>query len=277
MPALAAGFMRGESPPARLRDAFVLLAEGTRHNVPDPPPAVARPLSDEPTVPSSGEERHDADETRKAARPYSIVIGVLFLIGAVVAGLNALSNRPGGIGGLEAGKPLPRFAAPAATGSLAGDANINQDDANAGGKRQTPACQVPGPRSEVIRICDFFDRPLVLVAWFTRGCGACEPQLDTVERVRKRFPMVGFVGLDIGESRAKAAQRVAKKGWHFPMAVDPDGAVSGLYRIGGGPLMVFAYPGGIAMRTAFGELKEQALVAHVRALLEGSRRRGLEP
>src|SRR5207249_644334 len=234
-------------------------AEGTKHNVPDPRLAVT--LSGDPTAPSSGEEdRHGVDEIRRAARPYSIVVGLLFLIGATVAGLNALSNRPSGIGGLEAGKPLPRFAAPAATGSLDGDANINQDDTNASGDSRTPACKVPGPRSEVIRICDFFDRPLVLVAWFTRGCGACESQLDSVERVRKRSPGVAFVGLDIGQSRAKAARKVAENGWSFPMAVAPDGAVSGLYRIGGGPLTVFAYPGGIAMSTAFGQLDDRELV-----------------
>jgi peroxiredoxin len=229
-------------------------------------------------MPSSGEEdRQGVEEIKRAARPYSIVIGLLFLIGATIAGLNALSNRPSGIGGLSAGKPLPRFAAPAATGHLDGDANINQDDTDASGDRRTPACEVPGPRSEVIRICDFFDRPLVLVAWFTRGCGACEPQLDTVEKVRKRFPGVAFIGLDIGQSRVKAARKVTEKGWHFPMAVDPDGAVSGLYRIGGGPLTVFAYPGGIAMGTAFGELHEPELVARIRGLLDASRRRGLEP
>jgi hypothetical protein len=95
--------------------------------------------------------------------------------------------------------------------------------------------------------------------------------------VRKRFPKVAFVGLDIGQSRARAARKVAQKGWRFPMAVDPDGAVSGLYRIGGGPLTVFAYPGGITMKTAFGELDDRALVTQVRLLLQASSRRGVRP
>ena len=43
------------------------------------------------------------------------------------------------------------------------------------------------------------------------------------------------------------------------MAVDRDGAVSGLYGVGVGPTTFFAYPGGIAMGTAFGELDEQEL------------------
>jgi thiol-disulfide isomerase/thioredoxin len=236
-------------------------------------------VSDEQRDPSPPEHRgEDAEaDIRRAARPYTVVVGILFLVGALVAGLNALSNRPPGTSGLEAGDPLPRFAAPAATGSLAGDANINQDDTDSAGDRQTPACEVPGPAREVVRICDFFDRPLVMIAWFTRGCGTCRRQLDTVERVRKRFPHVAFVGLDVADSRPNAEREVRQHGWHFPMAVDPDGAVSALYRIAVGPLSFFAYPGGTAMETAVGELDERELTARVSRLVNSSRRRGLLP
>jgi hypothetical protein len=234
-------------------------------------------VSDEQRNRSGAEEHGDTEEDiRRAARPYTVVVGLLFLIAVVIAGLNSLSNRPPGAGGgLENGDPLPRFAAPAATGSLDGDANINQDDTDSDGDRQTPACQVRGRASEVIRICDYFDRPLVMVAWFTRGCGTCGRQLDTVERVRKRFPSVAFIGLDVADSRTNAEREVRKHGWRFPMAVDPDGAVSALYRVAVGPLSFFAYPGGTAMGTAVGELDERELTVRVRRLLESSRRRGL--
>jgi hypothetical protein len=216
-------------------------------------------------------------DVKRAARPYTIVVGGLFLIFVIIAGVNSLSNRSGGPGGLTEGQPLPRFAAPEATGGEDGDANIFQDDVDVNGRRRTAACQVPGSARDVVRICDYFDRPLVLVAWFTRGCGTCERQLDTVEKVRRRFPSVAFVGLDIAESKQKSARRVRENGWRFPMAVDPDGAVSGLYHVGGGPLSFFAYPGGITMGTAFGELDERELVARVRDLLSASERRGLWP
>jgi thiol-disulfide isomerase/thioredoxin len=236
----------------------------------------------EPTQPSpeEPEDSHEGpDDSRRelvrAARPYSIVVGILFLGAITFAGLNALDNRRPGLGGLEAGEPLPRFAAPSATGSLDGDANINQDNRDRDGDHQTPACDVSGPRSDVVRICDYFHRPLVLVAWFTRGCGSCRSQLDTVERVRRRFPQVAFVGLDIADSKANARREVLEHGWRFPMALDRDGAVGGLYRVGGGPTTFFAYPGGISMETRFGELDQQELVARVRRLLRFSRRRGL--
>jgi AhpC/TSA family len=233
-------------------------------------------MSIDPFEPPSGEASKPA-ETKKAARPYSIAVGVLFLIGALIAGLNSLSNQKGGTGGLENWQPLPRFAAPTATGRLDGDANINQDDSDAAGKARTPACDVSGSPGDVIRICDFFDRPLVIVAWFPRGCDTCKSQLDTVERVRKRFPNVGFVGLDVAGSKSDARRRARSNGWRFPMAVDRDGAVSGLYRVGVGPMTFFAYPGGIAMETAFGELDEQALVTRIRRLLADSRRLELLP
>jgi AhpC/TSA family protein len=231
---------------------------------------------EDPELPGSQEEPDDSrQELGRAARPYSIVVGILFLAAITYAGINALENRAPGLGGLEAGEPLPRFAAPSATGRLDGDANINQDNRDRDGDPQTPACDVPGPRSDVVRICDYFDRPLVMVAWFTRGCGTCRRQLDTVERVRGRFPAVAFIGLDIADSKSNARSEVLENGWRFPMALDRDGAVGGLYRVGGGPTTFFAYPGGISMGTKFGDLDQRELEARVRRLLRSSRRRGL--
>jgi thiol-disulfide isomerase/thioredoxin len=222
-------------------------------------------------------ETDSSEDGKKAARPYSVVVGLLFLIAVLVAGINSISNSGRAVEGLDDWTPLPRFAAPSATGSLDGDANVNRDDRSASGKRRTPACEVRGSRRDVIRICDFFHRPLVMVAWFTRGCGTCRRQLETVEGVRKRYPAVQFIGLDIADSLENAREEVIDHGWRFPMAVDRDGAVSGLYGVGVGPTSFFAYPGGIAMETVFGELDRQELELRLRRLLRSSRRLGLLP
>jgi hypothetical protein len=208
-----------------------------------------------------GDGSGDAEQSKWAGRPYSIVVGVLFLAIAVFAGINALSNKTPGAGGLPDGSNLPRFAAPSATGRLDGDANVSQ-------KR---ACGVKG--RDVVRICDFFDRPLVITAWFSRCGGHCEPQLDRVERVRSQFPGVAFVGLDIRDSLDKARKAVVEHDWRFPMAVDRDGAVGALYSVGIGPTTFFAYPGGVLMGKALGELEENALTARIRALVRASRKR----
>ena len=207
------------------------------------------------------EREAEAEKARSAARPYSIAVGVLFLGLIVFAGINALTTDNPGPVGLEEGRRLPAFAAPSAAGQLEGDSNVNQRE----------ACKVR--LRDAIRICDYFDRPLVLVAWFSKCGGHCEPVLDAVERVRGRFPEVGFVGVDIRNSLDEARESVEKNGWGFPMAVDRDGAVGLLYSVGVGPTTFFAYPGGVLASKALGELTEEELVQRVSRLQEVSRKR----
>jgi peroxiredoxin len=200
----------------------------------------------------------DAGAARRAARPYSIAVGVLFLGALIFAGLNTLNSKPIG---LAAGDHLPRFAAPSATGTVNKDANVSQKE----------ACNVPV--HDAVRICDYFDRPLVLVVWFTKGCNTCRRQLDAIQAAQSRFPAVAFVGLDVRDSLENAGKEVRKHGWRFPMALDRDGAVSGLYGVGGGPTIFFAYPKGVLMSKTLGELDDAALARKVEALVAGSRKR----
>jgi hypothetical protein len=207
------------------------------------------------------EREAEAEKARSAARPYSVVVGVLFLGLIIYAGVNTLTtDNPGPIG-LDAGQRMPRFAAPSATGRLDGDSNVNQDE----------ACKIR--ERDAIRICDYFDRPLVLVAWFSKCGGHCEPVLDAVERVRRRFPEVAFVGVDIRNSLDEARESVEKNGWGFPMAVDRDGAVGLLYSVGVGPTTFFAYTGGVLAGKAIGELTEAELTERVTTLQRASRKR----
>ncbi len=203
----------------------------------------------------------DAERARGAARPYSIAVGILFLGLIVFAGINALTNDSPGPIGLEEGRQLPKFAAPSATGGLDGDANVDAEK----------ACSLR--ERDAIRICDYFDAPLVLVAWFSRCGGHCEPMLDAVERIRGRFPDINFVGLDVRDSKEEARKVVERRGWGFPMAVDRDGAVGLLYSVGVGPTTFFAYPGGVLAGKALGELSEEQLTDRVRRLEQTSRKR----
>jgi hypothetical protein len=217
------------------------------------------------------DERSDeTEDAKRATRPYSAVVGVLFLIVIGVTTINLLNNNSSGPGGLGDGEKLPRFAAPSATGSLDGDANVFQNRKEAG-KDHVPACDVKAPGA--IRICDYFDRPLVLTAWFSKCGGHCVPQLDRVERIRTRFPNVAFVGLDIRDSKGKSRKAVLEHGWRFPMAVDRDGAVGARYAVGIGPTTFFAYPGGVLMSKAIGELDEPDLIARVNQLVRASIKR----
>jgi peroxiredoxin len=204
------------------------------------------------------------DDVRRAVRPYAVAIGVLFLAVIVFVSVNTISNRPIG---LQAGARAPRFAAPSATGTINRDANVDPKK----------ACGVRG--KDVVNICDYFDRPLVLTAWFSRCGGHCEPQLDRVQRIRRRFPEVAFVGLDVRDSLDKARRTVLEHGWTFPMALDRDGAVSALYGVVVGPTTFFIYPrdrpdrAGVLREVVRHELTEAALGAHIAALERASRER----
>src|SRR5204862_252509 len=63
-----------------------------------------------------------AENIRRAARPYAVVVGVLFLAVIVFVSVNTISNKPIG---LDAGDPAPKFAAPSATGTVDKDANVD--------------------------------------------------------------------------------------------------------------------------------------------------------
>jgi peroxiredoxin len=112
-----------------------------------------------------------------------------------------------------------------------------------------------------------------MVTWFTKGCDTCRRQLDTLDAVKRRFPAVGFVGLDIKDSLDNARTEVRKHGWSFPMALDRDGAVSGLYGVVVGPTTFLAYPGGILRSKVLGELDQTQLTRRVEALVKASRER----
>ena len=218
------------------------------------------------------DREREAAEARRAARPYSIAVGVVFLAVILFAGINAVRNSGEAVLGPETGDRVPLFAAPTATGAIDKDANIDQGKV-VDGKRRDSACEVEGARRDVLRICDYFDRPVVMVFWFKRGCGTCRPQLDAVERVRKRVPGVHFIGVDVRDSKDNARKEVLEHGWRFPMAFDRDGAVSQIYGIGGGPTIVFTYPGGITTDVQLGDLDDRELERRARRLLAESRKR----
>ena len=218
------------------------------------------------------DREREAEEARRAARPYSIAVGVVFLGVILFAGINAVRNSGEAVLGPEKGRRVPLFAAPTPTGQLDGDANIDQGKV-VNGRRRDSACDIAGSRRDVVRICDYFDRPLAIVFWFKRGCGTCRPQLDTVERIRKRVPGVHFIGIDVRTSKDNARKEVLEHGWRFPMGYDRDGAVSQLYGIGGGPTIIFAYPDGITMDVQLGELDDRELERRARELLAASRKR----
>jgi hypothetical protein len=209
---------------------------------------------------------------------YSVVVGLLFAAVIAIALINTIGKKDEGTLGLDklpARWPLPEFAVPRAAGSLEGDANVAQDDCETSqtpcppGARRPPACRIP--TAGAIRVCELFDRPLVLSFWFTRGGGTCVQQQDAVSRVYERYRgRVSFLSLDVRDDRDTVRDLIRSHRWRMPVGYDRDGAVAALYRIGLCPTFAYAYPGGTLQDASVGELTAAQLEAHVHALLRAT-------
>ncbi|HEX3735591.1 MAG TPA: TlpA disulfide reductase family protein [Solirubrobacterales bacterium] len=211
---------------------------------------------------------------------YSIIVGLFFLAIVLIATIHTLSGGGEGEGTLgldrqEPSWPLPEFAVPAAAGQLEGDANVAQDDCESSAvpcpadARREPACRIS--TAEAIRVCDLFDRPLVISFWFTKG-GDCADEQDIVESVYERYrDRVNFLSLDVRDGRETVRELIRQHGWKMPVGYDRDGAVASLYKIGGCPTYAYAYPGGTLQSASIGDLTVGQLSARVRQLLSASR------
>jgi len=209
---------------------------------------------------------------------YSLAAGLIFAAVIVVAVVHTIESKDEGTLGLdklEGRWPLPEFAVPDAAGQLEGDANVAQDDcASSGtpcpaGDRRPPACRVRVRGA--LRACDFFDEPLVISFWFSRG-GNCVGQQDVVSRVYGRYRgRVGFLSIDVRDDRGAVRDLIRERGWRMPVGYDRDGAVAALYRVGGCPTFAYVYPGGTLQDASIGELTAPQLKAHVESLLRATR------
>src|SRR3954452_4104662 len=204
---------------------------------------------------------------------------MVFIALIAVAGINTIRTKDKGVLGAtnEGDAPLAQFAVPDARSGVGGDANIAQDDCDSAripcpsGSRRTPACRVSVQGA--IRVCDLFDRPLVLSFWFTRG-GDCEDQEDVFERAYRRFsPRVNFLAVDVRDPDSEVKKLIAERHWTHPIGLDRDGALSNLYRVGGSPPFVYAYPGGILQATSIGQLDDQRFFSKVDTLIAASKQR----
>jgi thiol-disulfide isomerase/thioredoxin len=192
--------------------------------------------------------------SKSPGRRYSTFVGIAFLVLIIVATLNTIRTQNGGtLGGNEdeRGVPLSEFAVPDALppGPLDKDANIAQDDCSTSENpcpadaRRESACQIASEGA--IRVCDLFNRPLVLSFWFTRGAD-CLPTQDVLDRLSRRYHgRVNFLSIDVRDDPGDVRSIAQEHGWTMPVGYDRDGAVSDLYRVGGCPTVAFAFPGGV--------------------------------
>ena len=231
----------------------------------------------------------DTDGSSSKRRPssrYSAFVGLAFLALIVIAAINTFESNEGGVLGADetqVGEPVPEFAVPELIGGEDADANVYQDDCESSevpcpaDEQRTPACEVDVPN--VIRICDLFDRPLVLSFWFSTPA-ECPPTQDVVDNAARRYGgRVNFLSLAVRGDREELADIVAERDWELPVGWDRDGAVSNLYRVGVCPTVAFVLPGGILSEARVGsdELDQRQLDVAIERLVRESRRNAEAP
>lgn len=211
---------------------------------------------------------------------YSLFVGIAFVVLIAVALVNLIGTEESGILGAaaqEEGLALAEFAVPDARGTSDADANVFQDDCESSrnpcpeDQVRVPACEIEA--EDAIRVCDLFDRPLALSFWFTRG-GDCLPSQDAFDRVAERYAeRVNFLSVNVRDDREAVTSIIEERGWNVPVGLDPDGAVSNLYRVGVCPTLAFAYPGGVLHRAVNGTYDEAEIEGLLDELIAASRRR----
>ena len=231
----------------------------------------------EPESPPKGGRSRLAGQSSR----YSAFVGLAFVALIIVAVINASQTGEGSILGTEEvrGEPLAQFAVPDIRGDLDGDANVSQDDCETSNnpcpadEQRTPACEIDSEGA--IRVCDLFDRPLVISFWFTRGA-ECVGDQDGFDEVARDYEgRVNFLSLDIRDDRGTVEEIVSGHDWTVPVGWDRDGAVSNIYRIGVCPTVAFAFPGGIFQSAEIGDdaLDPENLSERVDELIADSRDR----
>lgn len=228
-----------------------------------------------------GEEREEGAPREPGAR-YPIIVGIAFVALVVYATIHAIENDEGSLLGADAdprGLALAEFAVPDARSGLDKDANIFQDDCASSenpcpeGDQRVPACRIEVEGA--LRVCDFFDLPLAISFWFTRGAD-CLPQQDSFDEVARRYRgRVNFLSINVRDDIAEVQEIIEERGWTVPVGWDRDGAVSNVYRVGVCPTLALAYPGGILQEAQIGSdpFTEAELIESLDRLIAESERR----
>jgi hypothetical protein len=205
---------------------------------------------------------------------YGRWVGVLALVILALITLNTILTPSNGLAGLAPGVRMPPFAVPLATGNLQGDANIatRPNDGSAG---RRPACTVRGPR--ILNVCELYEQGPVVLALFVDE-GACTGILGELQALVASFPGVRFAGVSIKGERAQLRALVRSRRLSFPIGIDSDGVLPGLYKQASCPQVTFAYPGGVVQSRALLVQPSLAVLrARVSELVAGAAARGWRP
>jgi hypothetical protein len=182
------------------------------------------------------------------------IVGVAAVLALAYITFNTLGTDAPGSRGVPKGEKLPPFAVPLALSSLDGDAQVDP----------AKACRVRGPR--VLNSCQLAERGPVAIAFFATKSQRCERQIDVIDRVRRRFPEIGFAAVSVRGDRDEVRRQARRRGWGLPVGYDHDGAVANAYAVAICPTITFVARNGRVVSTSFSLLGEAALVKRLEAI-----------
>jgi len=191
----------------------------------------------------SAAERTPAPRGAPRYGRYVVVLAIVVLLAITV---NTLTTKPNGAKGVEVGHRLPPFAVPLALSNLSGDADV-ATRADQGSAGRVPACAERG--AQILNVCQLYERAPLVLALFVDS-GSCPAILGDLERLASSFPGVHFAGVAIKPDRGALRRLVRSRRLSFPIGVDHDCVLVGLYKVASCPQVSFALPGGLVQSSA---------------------------
>jgi peroxiredoxin len=224
------------------------------------PPAPKSPLDPDKAV-AARRKRSDRPKLEPAidTRRYRWAIGIFGIGLVIVISIVQLASNGVKGGGVAPGTRLENFAAPVATSSLVGDANLSKP------------CKLAYFGARAVNTCLLVRRTPLVIAFFVTGSDDCKRSIDTVQTVSRQFSAskVRFAAVAVDASQSSTAALVRSHHWTIPVAYDRDGAVGQVYGVQFCPMIELAYRGGIVKDRLIGDKWENAqrLANRVRALI----------
>jgi peroxiredoxin len=215
-----------------------------------------------PVEPAPNDSPSQPTQASAYARRYRSIIGIIGLGLVIVFSVLQFVSHGVGSTGVPPGQRLHFFAAPLATSTLNGAANLS------------PPCTLAKHNPGALNICLLAKRGPLVLAFYVTGSSTCQRQVDTLQTVSRQFSrqQVQFAALAVGAGHAKIAGEVRSHHWAIPVAYDSDGRVGALYGVSVCPLIELAKRGGVVSDRLIGShwLNPAALAAKVRALVNQS-------
>jgi peroxiredoxin len=191
-------------------------------------------------------------------RRYQWIAGVIALVVVVAFSIVQLTSHGTGTAGVTAGHAFAPFAAPLATSTLVGDANLH------------PPCTQADHDPRALNTCLLMRRGPLVLDFFVADSNECVKTVDAMQAIAARFRSAGiqFAAVAVRAGPTSTRALVRKHDWTIPVAYDRDGGVAESHGVVVCPLIELVRRGGVVARRLIGGHwdRPSALAAQVQAL-----------